>query len=197
MDSFDIFSNRVQNVLDFLSKLFSDGHSYSQINTASSVLSSIITINKVPRGKHPDVKRFMKSIFEFAPIFSKYHMIWDIRKVFSYFRNLLVMGNLTLKELSLKLAMLLSLFSGGQKMQTIHLISLKDIKYVGEQVFIPIMQKIKQSKPGNHTYPLKFKTYPKHTKLCVVAHLKRYIELKQNLDHLINFLLAKQNLIKL
>ena len=115
MDSFDIFRNRVENVLDFLSKLFSDGHSYSQINTASSALSSIITINKVPRGKHPDVKRFMKSIFEFAPIFSKYHMIWDIRKVFSHSRNLPVMGNLTLKELSLKLAMLLSLFSGGQK----------------------------------------------------------------------------------
>ena len=56
MNSFDIFSNRVQNVLDFLSKLFSDGHSYSQMNTASSILSSIITINKVPCGKHPDVK---------------------------------------------------------------------------------------------------------------------------------------------
>ena len=27
MNSFDIFSNKVQNVLDFISKLFSDGHS--------------------------------------------------------------------------------------------------------------------------------------------------------------------------
>ena len=44
MNSFDVFSNRVQNVLDFLSKLFFDGHSYSQINAASSALSSIITI---------------------------------------------------------------------------------------------------------------------------------------------------------
>ena len=48
MNSFDIFSNRVQNVLDFLSKLLSDGHSCSQINTASSALSSIITVNKYP-----------------------------------------------------------------------------------------------------------------------------------------------------
>ena len=124
-------------------------------------------------------------------------MIWDIRKVFNYFRNLPVIGNLTLKELSLKLAMLLYLVSGGQQMQTIHLISLKDIKYVREQVFISIMQKIKQSKPGSHVYPLNSKTYPKDTKLCVVAHLKRYIELTQDLGHLINFLLATQNLIKL
>ena len=75
MNSYDIFSNRAQNVLDFLLKLFSDGHSYSQINTASSALSSIITINKVPCGKHPDVKRFMKGIFELRPTFPKYHLI--------------------------------------------------------------------------------------------------------------------------
>ena len=66
-------------------------------------------------------------------------------------------------------------------MQTIHLINLKDIKYVGDQVFIPIMQKIKQSKPGIHIYPLSFKTYSKDTKLCVVAHLKIYIELTTRL----------------
>ena len=105
MNSFDIFSNKVQTVLEFLLKLFSDGHSYSQINTASSALSSIITINKVSCGKHPDVKR---------PTFPKYRMIWDVRKVFNYFRNLPVMIDLTLKEFSLKLAMLLCLVSGGQ-----------------------------------------------------------------------------------
>ena len=172
MNSFDIFSNRGRNVLDFLSKLFSDGQSYSQVNTASSALSSIIIINKVPCGKYPDVKRFMKGIFELRSTFPKYHMIWDVRKVFNYFRNLPVMSILTFKQLSLKLAMLLCLVLGGQRMQIIHLINLKDIKYIREQVFIPIMQNIKQSKPGNHIYPLSFKTYSKDTKLCGVAHLK-------------------------
>ena len=38
------------------------------------------------------------------------------------------------------------------------------------------MQKVKQSKRGNHIYPLSFKTYPKDTKFCGVAHLKKYIE---------------------
>ena len=133
MNNFGIFSNRVQNVSDFLSKLFSDGHRYRQINTACSALSSIITINNVPCGKHPDVKMFMKGIFELRPTFPKYYvMIWDVRKVFNYFRNLPVMSNLTLKQLSLKLAMSLCLVLGGQRMQTIHLINLKNIKYVGE-----------------------------------------------------------------
>ena len=159
MNSFDIFSKRLQNVLNFLSKSFSDGHNHSSINTASSALSSMLLL----------------------PTFAKYHMIWDVRKVFNYFRNLPVMSNLTLKELSLKLVVLLCLVSGGQRMQTMHLINLKNIKYVGKQVFIPIMQKIKQSKPGNHIYSLSFKTYPRDTKLCAVAHLKRYIELTQDL----------------
>ena len=66
-------------------------------------------------------------------------MIWDVKKVFNYFRNLQVISDLALKELSLKLAMLLPLVSGRQRMQAIHLINLKDIQYVGEQVFIPIM----------------------------------------------------------
>ena len=79
MNSFDISSNRVQNVLDFLSKLFSDGHSYSEINTTSSELSSI-TINKVPCGKHPDVKRVMKGIFKLRPAFPKFHKIWMLGK---------------------------------------------------------------------------------------------------------------------
>ena len=66
-------------------------------------------------------------------------------------------------------------------MQTMHLTNLKDIKYVEDQVLILIMLKIKQSKPGNYIYPLIFKTYPKDTKLCVIAHLKRYIKLAQDL----------------
>ena len=83
--------------------------------------------------------------------------------------------------ISRKLALLLCLVSSGQRMQTMHLISLKDIQYIGEQEFFPIMQKAKQSKPGNYIYPLSFKSYRKDTKICVVAHLKRYIELTQDL----------------
>ena len=33
---------------------------------------------------------------------------------------------------------------------------------------------------GNHIYPLRLKTYSKNAKLCVVDHLKKYIELTQN-----------------
>ena len=54
MNSFDLFRNRVQNILDVLSKLFSDGRSYSQKNVASNALLSIITIDMIHCTKHRD-----------------------------------------------------------------------------------------------------------------------------------------------
>ena len=59
--------------------------------------------------------------------------------------------------------------------------NLKDIKCVAEQLLIPIMQKIKLSKPGNHIYALNFKNYLRDTKLCAVTRLKIYIEFLQKL----------------
>ena len=52
----------------------------------------------------------------------KYDMIGDVRIAFKCFKNLPVMSDLTLKEFSLTLAMLLCLILGVQWMQTIHLI---------------------------------------------------------------------------
>ena len=39
-------------------------------------------------------------IFELQPIFPKYHMIWDVRKVLNYFIDLPAMSHLTYEELS-------------------------------------------------------------------------------------------------
>lgn len=62
------------------------------------------------------------------------------------------MSDLILKKLSLRLLTLLCLNSNGKQMQIMHLISLEDIKYAEEQVFIPVMQQIKQSKTDTSIY---------------------------------------------
>ena len=49
----------------------------------------------------------------------------------------------------------------------------------------------------NHIYPLKFKTYPKNAKLCVVDHLKKYIELTQNLGSSDKLAISYKNLSSL
>lgn len=103
-------------------------------------------------------------------------MIWDVSQVFKYFRSLDNPENLNLKKLSQKLALLLVLLSGGQRCQTIDNINVLDIKIVEDVMVIPILEKIKQSKPGNHMPPLKFKCYVKEPKLCVVTHMTQYLK---------------------
>ena len=65
---------------------------------------------------------------------------------------------------------------GGQRCQTIHGIATGDIKVLDDCLYIPIMGKIKQTKPSKHMAPLKFMPYLKEPKLCVVTHLTQYLE---------------------
>jgi hypothetical protein len=66
--------------------------------------------------------------------------------------------------------------SGGQRTQTLHTISIRDINFTKGQVIIPITSIIKQTRPGKHMAPLDLKDYPDEPKICVVTHLKEYLE---------------------
>ena len=164
--------------LSFLQNLYDENHGYWQINTACSALSAVVdTHTNISFGNLPVVKRFMKGIFQLIPSFPKYSFVWDVNKVFNFFRKQPNITNLNLKALSLKLAMLMMLLSGGQRSQTIHCIKRSDINFIDvETVYICIMEKIKQTKPGNHMKPLKFISYEMEPCLCVISHLKEYLK---------------------
>ena len=164
--------------IKFLTSLYTQGYSYTQINTARSTLSAVIEVphETIPWGKLPIVTRFMKGIFQLKPTFPKYNIIWDVSILFKFFRSLGKPHTLDLPILSKKLAILLGLLSGGQRCQTIHAINVLDIKIVEDIIFIPIMSTIKQSRPGHHIEPLKFKCYTQEPKLCVVTHLTVYLQ---------------------
>ena len=63
----DVLSPPLPVTLDFLSMMYEKGLSYSTINTARSMLSSILQLNaisSIPFGQLPIVRRFMKGLFE-------------------------------------------------------------------------------------------------------------------------------------
>ena len=124
-------------------------------------------------GNLPIVRKYMKGIFELKPVFPKYTVIWNVSKVFNYFRAMVPPWQLTLKDLSLKLCVLLILLTGGQRCQTIHSINITDMSVVDGKLIIPIMSKIKQSKPTSHMAPLKIKPYHEEN-LCL---MKTYVYL--------------------
>ena len=100
-------------VLDFLTALHQQGLTYNAIDTARSALSSSVTLEDGTFvGKHPLVSRLRKGIFQEKPPRPKYTEIWDALIVLIYLQSLSPVDTLSLKELTLKLVVLILLVSG-------------------------------------------------------------------------------------
>lgn len=173
----DPLTPAVNQVLSFFSKLKTNGASYFQICAARSALSLLISpfAASVTWGSTPLVKRYMKGLFEMSPVVPKTYSVWDVSCVFAYMRSLPLPAAQPLKMLSQNLAFLLGLLSGGQRCQTIHQIEIGDIKVVGDELSIPIMGKIKQTRPGKQMAPLRFRPY-REENLCIVTMLTVYLK---------------------
>ena len=179
------------DALHFLSELFNQGCSYDQIKTARSALSSIIRpTNNITFGRLPIVKRFMKGIYEKRPSFPKNYFVWDVSILLNYFRSSPNVEQMSLKHLSQKLVLLMSIVSGGQRVQTLHSIVIENINVLPNKIIIPITSKLKQSKPSKHMAPLVFEKYNEDLKICVVHHLLCYLERTEPLHQSSNLFIS-------
>ena len=173
----DVLPPPLPLTLDFLSMLYEKGLSYNTINTARSMLSSILQLNvnsSVPFGQLPIVRRFMKGLFELRPVLPRYKSIWDLNIVFSYFRGRPAAQELSLKELTLKLTFLLNLLS-GQRCQTIKYLNTDNMELTTDKCIFHITDKVKQTRIRTLIPPLSFVAYSKDKKLCIISHLQEYL----------------------
>ena len=69
-------------------------------------------------GKHPLICRFLKGVFNEIPLTPKFHELWPVKQVLPYLEQLTPLHALKLKELTLKLVMLIALVT-GQRCQTL------------------------------------------------------------------------------
>ena len=126
----------------------------------------------------------MKGIFELKPALPKYSEIWDVNIVLGYLRAAAPLRSLSLKQLTLNLTMLLCLTT-GQRGQTIHKFDVNYIQEMDDRYRTTICEKLKQSKPGRHLAPIDLLSFQSDKKLCVVEHLKEYLQRTKQLreDH--------------
>jgi len=163
-------------VLDFLSELFDSGLSYSALNLARSALSSFMCLNDgTSVGSHPLVARFLRGVFNLRPPQAKYKEIWEVRPVFNYLRKLSPVKFISLKQLTLKLCMLIALLS-AQRTQTLHLLTIDSMVFTKKDVQFRISEFVKQSRPGHVGTLVELQAYPADRRLCVVTVLKAYLE---------------------
>ena len=162
--------------MDFLTGLFDSGLTYGTINVARSALSSIgISIDGFPIGQHPLVKRFCTGIFNLRPPRVKYSTTWDVGKVILYLKTLSQVELLSLKTLTLKLAMLIALIN-ATRAQTLQLLTLNDLRQGQDFYVLQLRGCLKQSRPGRPVPYVLLKSYTPDRRLCVVHTLREYIK---------------------
>ena len=172
--------NRIETITighfaNFLSTLFSQGNSHSTVNLARSAVSSFLAAEGfLGYGSHPIINRLLKGVFNVRPSLPKYQVTWDVDIVIKYLNNLPDLINIDLKSLSMRLTMLLCLLS-GQRGEAIFKIQVKDVVFEEDKCRIIFSSLLKNSKPYRHAKPWEVNAFD-NKRLCVVEHLKCYIE---------------------
>ena len=125
-------------------------------------------------GEHPLVCHCLKGIFKLKPALPRYSKIWDVKIVLNYLESFKAPSALCLKDLTLKLTMLLCLTT-AQRAQTIHMLDTNYIQELDDGYHITVQGNLKQTKPGKHLKPIELVAFKDNESLCVVKHLKEYL----------------------
>ena len=172
----DKFEPGIENAVEFLVSLYTSGLGYSVINTARSAVSTVLVMeNGVKFGEHPSVCRYMKAIFQLRPALPKYTRIWDVNVVLTYLKTFAEAALLTIKDLTIKLNILLFLTT-GQRGQTNHAINVNYIQELPNRYRITIREKLRQTRPGKYLKPLELLIFPEEPKLSVTLRLQEYLK---------------------
>ncbi len=170
----------------FLHSLYTKGMSYSSLNTARSAISNLgltpeASQSNVPIGRHLLVCRYLKGVFnELKPV-PKYHATWSVDPVLDYLSTLWPLDRLSLKEVTLKLVILIALTT-RQRCQTLTFLDISSEymhKMENSYRFV-LTEHVKQNRPGNvfgHLCLYKFAV----RELCVYETLDYYLDITEKL----------------
>lgn len=176
----DCFQTTVDNIINFLTSLYHSGCKYDSLNTARSALSALcVTEEGLSAGSHPLVVRFMSGVFNLRPPKCKYQETWDVSNVLCYLKSMPPVLELTLKDLTLKLCMLIAL-TQASRAHSISLISLEDLKQDQDCFYLHYCGLLKQCRKGKRNPSLILKKYLPEEKLCVYRTLEEYIRRTKN-----------------
>lgn len=139
------------------------GASYSTVSTTRSILSAFIPESGDGTiGSQPETCRLVKDVFQERPALRKHADTWD-------FCSLPPTEKWSLKQLTLRTAMLLALFT-GQRGHALHSLKFSDIHMSSNKCSLHFSSKRK------HTWPAEILSFEQDRKLCFVDYLHVYIE---------------------
>lgn len=156
-----------------MSETFHRGVGYECVNTARGTLSSLgIVVDGCRAGNHPLVNRFLRGVFNLRPPKPRYTETWDVQPVLEKLRTMVPLKCLSLKDLTLKLVMLMALTQAA-RVQTLHLLVLRNIDIGVDSISVELGGNIKQCRPKFNVQLVKFQAYVRDKRLCVYETLKQ------------------------
>ena len=173
-------SASIESVLSFLASQFHKGHQYRSLNIYRSAISSAHPrIDGFEIGKHPLVTRLMKGVFNKRPPLPKYSTTWSVGTVLTYSGSLGNNSDMSLKDLSHKLATLLALVTAGRSSDLV-LLSVNHFTSTLEGLKFTLSGLSKQSRPNhmrpNHMRPpIRIQKYGEDSLLCPVECFMAYV----------------------
>ena len=116
---------------------------------------------------HRLISKYLRSVFNRRPALPGNNVTWDADVVLNFLKTWAPAKRLSLRQLTLKVTVLLLLLS-GQRGQTIWLLDTRNITLSKNEVRWRIGDLIKASNQKNHADELVFAAYPLGKSLCVV-----------------------------
>ena len=115
----------------------------------------------------------MKGMFQSMPPCPRYLATWDVSVVLSHLRSLSPKEDLSLKDVTFKLTMLMALVC-ATRADTLHNIDLQFRVFKHDGVSFTIPQLTKTSNPKKSLLRLFFPAFPQDGRICPVTYLKHY-----------------------
>ena len=137
------------------------------------------TIEGAPTGQHHLVSRMMRGIYNSRPPEPQYSTTWDAAAVLSWVKEQGENKDISLKELSGKLALLMALVSANRTSE-LHALDLQFRSYTPEGIQFKLASLTKKKKVGAPLKECFFTSFPEDTRLCVVQCLQAYEEATKN-----------------
>ena len=140
----------------------------------SSISSAHPKINGHPVGQHPVVVQLLKGMLKMRPPKPRYTHTWDVHLVTKYLAHLGAAKLLTLKLLSIKLAMLFAL-SCPERVSSLSKLDLRYCRVAPEGVSFTLTTARKRDSQDQLPQAF-FASYPHNKRLCPVDTLRHYLE---------------------
>ena len=164
----------LKEVLSFLATQFNEERAYRTVSGYRSALSSTLPpVDGVAVGAHPLVARLMKGAYNLRPPKPRYTSTWDVGEVLTVLQTWGMPANLSDRQLSLKLVMLLAL-AGAHRTGEVRHLSMEGVRHDIDKVSLTVAVPSKTQRTGEPLRRVEYAAF-ENKKLCPVAHIEEYL----------------------